>query len=605
MRIKRSIGKNKNPHRQTLKHIFSNILFMLKIAFRIVPFYPISNMLEGLVWGGANSVGLIYTKILYERLEMNGAQYWDVARIVIYMILYQAIFWIVYHIYWEIVVNVQKQKLYGYVHTWLFEVARKVDLSSYDNPNFYNDFKWAMMQSDSTIVALVQTLGQLISQSLSIVTIGAVLMTIDPIFAMISIVACILLYVYQKIVRPFYYKYSLDFNEVNRKAEYTSRVLQDPAYAKEIRVTHAKEVLFDKYEESQNEIYEKSVWWAKKGFKYQLANILLFSGIGPLVNVMLLYKVMVSKTVTVGGYAAASNAIWSFQSYINKLMSIFSNFARHSLYIDKVRKFLEYTPQVRTGTKPAEPFEKIEFRNVSFGYNAEVTVLHNIDFTLHKGEKIAIVGYNGAGKSTFIKLLMHLYDPTSGEIVLNGNDIGDYDSEAYRERIGAVFQDYQIFATTVAENVLADEFKEGDEERVKRALHLATFDDRLESLPNGIQTYLTKEFHEDGVNLSGGEAQKIAIARVFAQDYDLIIMDEPSSALDPIAEYELNNNIQKYAKDKTVVFISHRLSTTRRADRIYMFEDGRIVEVGTHKELMQLDGKYAEMFNMQAEKYRM
>ena len=199
---------------------------------------------------------------------------------------------------------------------------------------------------------------------------------------------------------------------------------------------------------------------------------------------------------------------------------------------------------------------------------------------------------------------MRLYDPTDGEILYNGRNLKDYDIPSLRSKIGTVFQDYKIFASTIAENVLAGECSEDERGIVTDALTKATFGDKLESLEKGMNTELTKEFYDDGVNLSGGESQKVAIARIFARPYDLIIMDEPSSALDPIAEYELNHTILEYAQDKTVVFISHRLSTTRMADRILMFDSGRLIESGSHDELMAMNGKYAEMFKLQAEKYR-
>ena len=214
------------------------------------------------------------------------------------------------------------------------------------------------------------------------------------------------------------------------------------------------------------------------------------------------------------------------------------------------------------------------------------------------------MGYNGAGKTTLIKLLMRLYDPTEGQIRMNGRDIREYDVDGYRDKIGTVFQDFRIFAASIAENVMNGIYhEETDRQTVLTALDAAGFTEKLNKLEQGIDTPLTREFNQKGTNLSGGEGQKVAIARVFARPYELIIMDEPSSALDPVAEYNLNQAILQYAADKTVIFISHRLSTTRMADRIYMFAEGQLCEEGSHDELMALNGKYAEMFNMQAQKY--
>ena len=199
---------------------------------------------------------------------------------------------------------------------------------------------------------------------------------------------------------------------------------------------------------------------------------------------------------------------------------------------------------------------------------------------------------------------MRLYDTTVGEVLYNGRNAKDYDISAYRAKIGCVFQDFKIFSSTVAENVMSGDYDdEKDRETVENALEASGFTEKLASLKLGTGTMLTREFDKKGTNLSGGESQKVAIARVFARPYELWIMDEPSSALDPVAEYELNQSILRHAEGKTVIFISHRLSTTRMADRIYMFASGKLCEVGSHDELMAKGGKYAEMFNIQAEKY--
>jgi len=222
---------------------------------------------------------------------------------------------------------------------------------------------------------------------------------------------------------------------------------------------------------------------------------------------------------------------------------------------------------------------------------------------IHPHSKIAIVGYNGAGKTTLTKLIMRLYDPDEGVVLLNGVDIKQYALEDYRRKIGAVFQDFKIFAATVKENVLLDFADTGSDEAVYAALFKSGFAERLKILPGGLSTHLTTEFEEDGVNLSGGEAQKLAIARVFYKNAYLIILDEPSSALDPIAEYHLNKSMLAAACNRSVLFISHRLSTTRAADKIYMLENGLIIEEGGHSELLSQNGQYAQMWRMQAINY--
>ena len=277
-----------------------------------------------------------------------------------------------------------------------------------------------------------------------------------------------------------------------------------------------------------------------------------------------------------------------------------------SLYIQKIRDFLAYEPKVVSTSSdvPASAAKELVLRDVGFSYKASLpAVLSDISLKVHPGEKIALVGYNGAGKTTLVKLLMRLYDVSSGEILADGKNVKDYDLTAYRNSIGTVFQDFEIFAGSVKENVVLDVAKHADEARVRQALDDSGLLKRADALPMKLDTPLTHEFSEQGVDMSGGERQKLAISRVFYQNASLMILDEPSSALDPIAEYQLNHAMLSATKDKTVIFISHRLSTTRLADRIFMLEEGHIVEEGTHASLLEKGGKYAEMWKAQAGAY--
>ena len=321
----------------------------------------------------------------------------------------------------------------------------------------------------------------------------------------------------------------------------------------------------------------------------------------------LVLRYMLDPRVTLGSFSAGITASLRLYWIMNEMMTFFTAFAKHSLYVERVRKFLEYEPKIKGDIKDIPDFESLELKNVSFSYpfsQSEKRVLEDVSLRISNGEKVAVVGYNGAGKSTLVKLIMRLYDPDEGEILYNGVNVKEFDPESYRDKIGTVFQDHRIFAATLAENVVGGEYSEEDRERVMEALRLASFDNKLAELEKGIDTDLTREFREAGVGLSGGESQKVAIARAFAKDSRFMIMDEPSSALDPNAEYELNRSILENSEDKTVIFISHRLSTTRMADRIFMFDGGRLIESGSHCELMAIDGKYAKMYNIQAKKYR-
>ena len=319
----------------------------------------------------------------------------------------------------------------------------------------------------------------------------------------------------------------------------------------------------------------------------------------------MLYKVMVTKTVELGGFAVAVNAVWKMSWLMSDFVVQITKVHEDALYIEKMRTFMECEPEILDGECEADSFEELEIKDLSFSYvKTDKYALKNVNMKIRKGEKIAIVGYNGAGKTTLTKLIMRLYDAKEGEILYNGKSLKEYTVESLRKNTAAVFQDYRIFAASIAENVVGGEFDAGDKDAVLTALGKSTFEDKLQKLEGGIDTHLTREFDNSGTQLSGGEAQKVAIARAFYKEAGLIILDEPSSALDPNAEYELNRAIAEYAEGRAVIFISHRLSTTRHADRIYMFDSGELVECGTHEELMALGGKYAYMFDLQAENYR-
>ena len=322
---------------------------------------------------------------------------------------------------------------------------------------------------------------------------------------------------------------------------------------------------------------------------------------------LLVYKIMVEQSISLGDFTASIGGTWTLFWQLNNLLDYFTKLKGHSMYAERLKKFLGYEPKIKDNenAESVPAFHSLTLNNVGFTYpGTEKQVLKNLSLHIGKGEKIALVGYNGAGKSTLIKLLMRLYDPSSGSIDWNGTDIRDLKVKEYYRKFGTVFQDFQIFSVSVAENVKADIVSESDRDNISAALERSGLSHKIAELPDGIDTEVTKEFSKDGVNFSGGERQKLAIARAFMKDADLIILDEPSSALDPMSEYELNQTMMEAANDKTVIFISHRLSTTIMADRIYMLDSGELIEEGSHDELMAKNGKYAEMFRVQAEKYQ-
>lgn len=320
----------------------------------------------------------------------------------------------------------------------------------------------------------------------------------------------------------------------------------------------------------------------------------------------LLYRAMIRQSISLSLVVILLAAVRRMIGRSGDLVKCIPSFAYNGAFIEKIRRFLFFEPKIVSGEKEVEGgFRSLALSHVSFSYGGGRDTLRDIDLEIRKGQKVALVGYNGAGKTTLVKLLMRLYDPDSGAILRNGQDIRDLRLSDYRKGIGAVFQDYKIYAATLRENVVMDlcTGEKWETYEVERALDRAKFDISERKLKYQIETPLTTEFEKDGVNLSGGESQKVAIARTLYRGHELIIMDEPSSALDPASEYRLNQELHRISEDKTVIFISHRLATARDADCIYMMKEGRIVEKGTHEQLLALGGEYSRMWELQAGAY--
>lgn len=490
----------------------------------------------------------------------------------------------------------------------LFEKAAKMDLVYYETPKFYTDFVWAASQADVKCQQVLGAYMNVMAGVSELLFLGGLMAALDPVLILFALItAAVRLLCNSKLVK---YRYQLDLKAkpIERERDYSQRIFYLSDYAKEIRLSDVHLILYQRFlsaTQRMKEIYRKGgnklvkVAGASSVFQDFFLKCLML--------LYLTYQITVTHRITIGDFAALIGATSRFAARMRHLVDVMISATEAALYVEKFKNFLSYQPEIegQDGTEADDQIQTICLKDVSFTYEGETKPsLQHINMTIHPLEKIAIVGYNGAGKSTLIKLLMRLYDVTEGAIYLGDTDIRAIKTESYRKGFGAVFQDFQIFAATLGENVAMDFVEDNEREKILEALTHSGMGEKVAGFPKGIDTDLTKEFHENGRNLSGGEAQKTAIARVFLRPYRYVIMDEPSSALDPISEYAFNQNMLEIAKDKTVIFISHRLSTTCMADRIYMLEKGQIVEEGTHHELMELGGRYAEMFLKQAGNYR-
>ena len=594
-----------------MKKVIKNQWFLWKLCFKVCPGYMIYHLYDGFRYQGI----IFLEHVLGIRYVLHCAEFhepfWKAFAYIGAILLVNMIQIIPDGYFIHGWTYKAKPMLYRSLKEKMYEKAAEIDLSCYDDPKYYNDFVLAVAEAESSIDRFLKMCNMMVQGITVIVTTGAFYIMTDATGILFVLASFVLRFLVSRVLNKLNFDVRLKVNPLERKRNYVSRVFYLNDYAKELRL-HPKvgDKLEKEFEETNDEIAKEQ---KRVGLKRTFLNFTRDYVVGDFIMdglyiTYLVFKATVLKTLAYSDAVVLFNRTSSLRRGFANIADVVPMAQENSLYIDKIRAFLDYKPNMELNVGETVPSNNAELslKHVSFKYSEDADeTLKDITLKVKPGEKIAIVGYNGAGKTTLIKLLMRLYDPTEGTITYHGKDIKDYKPCDYRRRIGVVFQDYQMYGATLLENVLMTDSKAGDysEEAAKEALERAGFSKRLQTLPHSLDTQVTTEFDKDGINFSGGESQKIAISRAFYKDADILIMDEPSSALDPIAEYELNKAMESAAKGKTVFYISHRLSTTRDADRIILLEKGRIAEEGTHESLLEMNGKYAEMWRVQAGRY--
>ena len=596
--------KKKLPLRRTV----DNNLFALRQVWETSKLYFFVYYFTTFINAPLNFLlGTYLIKLIVDSVEGNG---WSTDAIFTYIFVVGGTaiaIWMASNYYWNSISPQYSEKINHTLRRKLYRKSTDVDLACYETPDFYDKYVKAMDETQDRVWKVMNTLDNLIWNVVSLALTSLLIFTIDPFLVLFALIPLSLGFIRRR-RKVIEHEQTSARKPINRKFAYVRRTFYLGEYSKEMRMGG----FFNRQLEMLGEVRKNYNEITKKyGTRLAIYDVIVNFGL-EVFTVLGATLYAVWRTVgpgqgsmTMGDCLIVLNSIGTISYTLSTMVQYLAEFSEHALYIQDVRYFLDYEPTIKEDPNaPEANAGTIEFKNVHFKYEgAEKESLRNINFSIREGERIAVVGRNGSGKTTLVKLLLRLYDPTEGEVVLNGKDAKDYRLSSWRGLFGCVFQDFKLFSLSVKENVILRLPRDGDDETVTAALKESGAWKKIEKLEHGIESTMTREFDDEGVNLSIGEQQKVSLARIFADRTPFVVLDEPSSALDPIAEHTMFENMIRATEGRSVIFISHRLSSATLADRVYMMEDGEIIEEGSHAELMERDGKYAEMFRLQAKNY--
>ncbi|MCU1260958.1 MAG: putative multidrug export ATP-binding/permease protein [Bryobacterales bacterium] len=489
----------------------------------------------------------------------------------------------------------------------IIEHATELDLASFEDPVFADKLERARVQSTDRL-GMLSGIGRMGQQAITLISLAAGVFYFSPWLLLLLFVCTVPAFLGESHFAFLGYSLAHRLTPDRRQLDYLRVLGASKEGAKEVKIFGLGRYISDRYREIADRVFEQNRSlvtrraWAG-GF---LAIIGSFGYYGA--YVLAVYRTLKGE-LSVGDLTFLAGAIAGTSTNIQALFSTFSSIADQALFLTDLLEFFDTRPVIRSPDRPIlfpRPIQKgFEFRKVCFKYpGSSRMVLRELDFRLEPGSRVALIGENGQGKTTFVKLLARLYDPTAGKILLDGNDLRDYSIEELGHEIGVIFQDFMRYELTARENIGVGRIEDLlNSDRLALAARKSLADEVIEKLPRGMNQLLGRRF-EGGVDLSGGEWQKFALARAYLRDAQLLILDEPTASLDAKSEYEVFRRFSELTEGRMALLISHRFSTVRMADRILVLEDGAIRERGTHDELVSLGGRYAEMFELQAAGYR-
>ncbi len=588
----------------SLKEIVRNNSFAVSLIWKHCPFMIVYSFLRSFADGILGTIELFFIGHAIS-LAASGSSYLDVCK---YLMIYIAIN-ISYNVI-TAVLTAKSEPVFNYqigcgIKRMFLQKALDCDLRCYEDTQFYKDFTLAAAQCIPRAEASLSMISGLITSITALCSLGVLSYLIDPVVFLFFLAPVFSLFINGKKSKTEFRMYGKQ-TEYNRQKDYCVRTFFRPEYAKEMRVSNISAPILARFKDA---VDNSITLYKSEGMKCAVLGFIqsvyseLFSNLFILLYVA--YRMLISKSIQMGDCIIVVKAISDMNYAMQGLIGVLSAFRENALFVSNVKTFLNYKSSIESSSHgyTAENGD-IVFKDVSFRYDgAADDTLKHLSFHLKKGEKVAVVGLNGAGKSTLVKLLLRLYDPTDGSIYLNGTKITELNLKSYRDMYATLLQDYHSFSMSVKENILLRNERDGDDIIVESALCKSGFKERVGKMEKGIDTTVGKEFDADGEVLSGGEYQKLALAHVFAKESPILILDEPSSALDPVSEAEMYKNITESCGDNTVIYISHRMSSAKAADHILFIENGCLAEEGSHTELIEKNGKYAELFRIQAQNY--
>lgn len=589
-------------------NIFRNYKFMLKTICEV----SVSRIWLNIFFTVINELFSILYNVLFFAYFMDGVEKGKsiavIGKVLIVFLLINIVFEILNSYYNQAYIPQNDVKLSLFFKNMIYRKIMAVDIECFDDPEYYDNVTFALNDLFDRVKSILNNIARFVSHTCCVMVLIGYFAQIDFVIVMISLISVLTGLFFEPLINKYRYGYAKESLKYQRKYDYVKRVSIQAECAQELRTTNVKNVLNKMLDDAFGGL--KALLKRYYGKITMLDSIQVLFGFGIVscvVTLISIHRIVVDKTVTIAMFLPLMGAIAQFTWRASSVISCFTGILDDNIYLNKFNAFYRYEPKVvsRREETVDVSFGGIKIDHLYFKYNENGPyVLKDICMEIRPKQKIALVGYNGAGKSTLINLILRLYDPNEGSITYNDRNICDYNVKNYRSKFGIVFQDINVYAATVGQNIAMDSKVYSDEEmqKVMSALHLK---EKIDGYADGFGTQLTHELSDSGEMLSVGQCQCLALARIFIDpEKQLYILDEPTSALDPAAEEGIFETINSYLADKTVIYISHRFSASKIADRIYFMEKGQIAEQGTHDELILQGGKYAGMFNLQAKYYR-